>query len=62
MLYYFLLVFPVAILTWVIVTNENIFKYVVGDGAFIYAIVFTIIYIMYVVSMRKLVKVIYYER
>ena len=62
MLYYFLLVFPIFILGWIIVTNENILKYVISDATFIYAIVFTIIYVFYAIVMRKLVKVIYYER
>lgn len=62
MLYYFLLVFPIFILGWIIITNENILKYVISDAMFIYAIVFTIIYVFYAIVMRKLVKVIYYER
>ena len=40
----------------------NILKYVISDATFIYAIVFTIIYVFYAIVMRKLVKVIYYER
>ena len=61
-LYYFLLVLPVFILGWVVVTHKNILSYVVSDAAFIYAILFAVIYICYALVMRKLVKVIYYER
>lgn len=62
MLYYFLLFFPIFIILGVILSNENILKYVVSDAAFIYAIVFSVIYVMYAIVMRKIVKVIYYER
>lgn len=62
MLYYFLLIFPVAIIAWVILANDKILKYVISDGAFIYAIVLSVIYVIYAIVMRKLVKVIYYER
>jgi len=53
---------PVFILGWVIFVNKDINALVFSDAAFIYAIFFAVIYISYAIVMRRLVKVIYYER
>lgn len=62
MLYYFLLVLPVILLGWIIFVNKEIYALVFSDAAFIYAIFFAVIYVSYAIVMRRLVKVIYYER
>lgn len=62
MLYYFLLALPISILGWLLFVNKDISALVFSDAAFIYAIFFAVIYVSYAIVMRRLVKVIYYER
>lgn len=61
-LYYFLLILPFGLLAWVVAVNKDIYNLVFSDAAFIYVIFFAVIYVSYTILMRRLVKVIYYER
>lgn len=61
-LYYLLLLLPFVVLGWVIFFENTYKSLVLSDAAFIYVIVFTVIYVSYVFVLRRLVKVIYYER
>ena len=62
LLYYILLFLPLVIIGWVILVNSKLAALVFSDAAFIYVIVLGVIYVSYAIVLRKLVKVIYYER
>ena len=62
LLYYSLLILPFIVMGWVVFTNNYYFSLVFSDAAFIYIILFVVIYVIYAIVLRRVAKVIYYER
>lgn len=61
-LYYSLLILPFIVIGWVVFSSKYYYSLVFSDAAFIYAILFIVIYVIYAIVLRRVAKVIYYER